>query len=106
MITRKYLNNKVSKLRQEIREETQHVFSLYAKKGKITEIRTPGEITFYNNITKIPCKSIVDHIILQDTDTVIYPEGNDLDPVKLSKIMSIDDLMKLHAIAIQLEKNY
>lgn len=103
MIPRKYLNNRISILRKEIRQETQHVFSLYAKKEKRTEVYSVKHIHFKNNIVNTPDKGVIDHIVVYDNDTIIFPEGDDLDPVRLSKLTSIDDLMTLHAVAIELE---
>jgi len=105
MITKKDLNNKVSKLRNIIREEVQSLFEIYAKKGKVTNVNEPIKtISFKNNITGETSQGKIDHIVLKnDNDTVIFPEGNDLDPVKLSTIMSIDDLVILHGVSLNLE---
>lgn len=102
MLSRRYMLNKISKLRQELREEIQLIFSLYAKKSKPTSV-SPDRIIFFNHITKQPELSRISSIQLQKEDTIINPKVNELMPIKLSEIMSIDDLLTLHKIALQLE---
>lgn len=103
MLSRRYMLNKISKLRQELREEIQLIFSLYAKKNKPIFGRAEHRIVFFNNITEATEFGFIDQIKVQDNEIIIIPVGSDLDQLTLSKVMSIDDLMKLHAIALELE---
>lgn len=102
MLSRRYMLNKISKLRQEIREEIQLLFSMYAKKNKPTVV-SPYRIVFFNTTTQQPELGRIGFIETQKESIIITPKGNDLEPIKLSEVMSIDDLMVLHKIALELE---
>ncbi|MDD3875420.1 MAG: hypothetical protein PHT69_02250 [Bacteroidales bacterium] len=103
MLPRRYILNKISKLRQELREEIQLLFSMYAKKNKPIFGKSEHRIVFFNNIIEATEFGFIDPIKVQDNEIIIIPIGSDLDPIKLSKVMSIDDLMTIYAIALELE---
>jgi len=95
-----YFDKKLTDLREELRSEVEKQFqSKLNKEECFVNYDEANCINFENNITCAECEGMISHIII-DHNIVIHPEGSDLDPIDLSLVMDVHDLMMLHYIAL------
>ena len=100
MKTREYFTEKMKELRAELKEEIKAQFYLKLKKGQdFCNVEESNCIDFENNVTGLEDNGLIDFIEVDD-NIVIYPAGNDLDPIDLDCIENVHDLMLLHFIAL------
>jgi len=100
MKTREYFENKTKEIKTELKEEIKNLFFSKLQKGQCyVNQDDANHINFENNVTATEDSGEISYIDVDD-NIVIFPVGNDLDPIDLDNIEDIHSLMMLHYIGL------